>query len=262
MLFRNTEYTGGIQGHADRRRRSLFGLDINSITHPTRYGLFAVACFVLAALVVVATCAAGASGRRLIAVRTNERAAAALGISVPGAKLYAFGLSAGLAALGGILLAFRVQNVDYTSFDSFTSIMAVGLALIGGLGYLLGPIVGATLVDGRLQRAAARRDLRRRRQVHRADRRRLDHRPRARQPGRRRQRDDRPDPLGQAASSAGGSRGSRGRRGARPPRCPSRGPSACAPHTLEVRDLTVKYGGVTAVDDVSLTVQPGPDHRA
>ena len=32
--------------------------------------------------------------------------------------------------------------------------------------------------------------------------------------------------------------------------------------TLEVKDLTVKYGGTTAVDDVSLTVKPGAGARA
>ena len=42
------------------------------------------------------TCAESRTGRRLVAVRTNERAAAALGISVFGAKLYAFGLGAAL----------------------------------------------------------------------------------------------------------------------------------------------------------------------
>jgi sulfate-transporting ATPase len=90
----------------------------------------------------------GRSGRRLIAVRTNERAAAALGISVAGAKLYAFGLSAAIAALGGILLAFRSSSISFASFDNFTSIADVGYALIGGIGYLIGPVFGATLAPG------------------------------------------------------------------------------------------------------------------
>ena len=48
-----------------------------------------------------------ASGRRLLAVRTNERAAASLGVSVFRAKIYAFGVAGAIAALGGILLGFR-----------------------------------------------------------------------------------------------------------------------------------------------------------
>ena len=102
------------------------------------------------ATVLVANVRRGRSGRRLIAVRTNERAAAALGINVPAAKLFAFGLSAAIAALGGIALAFRLSSVSYTSFTNFTSVLYVGLALIGGLGYLMGPVLGATLASAGL----------------------------------------------------------------------------------------------------------------
>ena len=55
----------------------------------------------------VANVRRGRAGRRLIAVRTNERAAAALGVSVVGAKLYAFVLGGVIAGLAGVLLAFR-----------------------------------------------------------------------------------------------------------------------------------------------------------
>ncbi len=44
-------------------------------------------------------------------MRTNERAAAALGISVFGVKLYAFGLAAAIAGIGGVVLAFRTTTV-------------------------------------------------------------------------------------------------------------------------------------------------------
>ena len=81
-------------------------------------------------------------------MRTNERAAAALGISVPGAKLYAFGVAAAIAGLGGILLAFRTPSINFAEFSSFTSITMVAYAMIGGIGYLLGPVIGATLAPG------------------------------------------------------------------------------------------------------------------
>src|SRR6185437_14070473 len=146
MLFRNPKYTGGIQG-TQIGDAKLFGWNINAITHPMRYGMLVLVLFVVCAL-AVSNIRRGRSGRRLIAVRTNERAAAALGISVPMAKLYAFGVSAALAALGGILLVFRNSTIDYTQFTNFTSITDVGLALVGGLGYLAGPIIGATLTSG------------------------------------------------------------------------------------------------------------------
>ena len=125
-------------------------MDINAIAHPGRYAIVCMVVFVLVAL-MVASMRRGRSGRRLLAVRTNERAAAALGISVPGAKMYAFAVSAGIAAIGGVLLAFRKDVILYGSeFTNFTSILVVAWSFIGGIGYLLGPIFGATLAPGSL----------------------------------------------------------------------------------------------------------------
>jgi ABC-type branched-subunit amino acid transport system ATPase component/branched-subunit amino acid ABC-type transport system permease component len=146
MIFRNQAYTGNFKG-TQVGEPSLLGLNVGFFSHPTRYALFVLAIFTIC-LIAVANVRRGASGRRLIAVRTNERAAAALGIGVPAAKLYAFALSAGIAALGGIALAFRLETIDFTTFTSFTSILLVGLALIGGLGYLAGALIGATLAAG------------------------------------------------------------------------------------------------------------------
>jgi ABC-type branched-subunit amino acid transport system ATPase component/branched-subunit amino acid ABC-type transport system permease component len=146
VLFGNTDFTGGFGG-TQIGEPSFFGLNVNAAAHPTRYGLMALGCLVVVAL-IVGNLRRGRSGRRLIAVRTNERAAAALGISVPGAKLYAFGVAAGIAALGGILLAFRTTSINYAEFTSFTSITMVAYAMIGGIGYLFGPVIGATLAPG------------------------------------------------------------------------------------------------------------------
>lgn len=143
MLFRNREYTGGVQG-TQVGNPTLFGYDISSIAHPERYGIFVLA-MALFTVWVVANVRRGRSGRRLIAVRTNERAAAALGIDVMVAKLFAFSFAAAIAALGGILLAFRLSSISYQSFTSFTSITYVGIALVGGVGYLLGAFVGSTM---------------------------------------------------------------------------------------------------------------------
>ncbi len=143
MLFRNREYTGGVQG-TQVGSPDLFGYDIGSIKYPERYGIFVLAMALLSVW-VVSNVRRGRSGRRLIAVRTNERAAAALGIDVPVAKLFAFSLASAIAALGGILLAFRLTSVSYTSFTNLTSILFVGLALVGGVGHLLGAFVGATM---------------------------------------------------------------------------------------------------------------------
>ena len=143
MLFRNRNYTGGVQG-TQVGNPDLFGFDIGSINHPARYGIFTLAMAV-GAVWVVSNMRRGRSGRRLIAVRTNERAAAALGIDVRAAKLFAFAFAAAIAALGGIILAFRLSSISYQSFTSFTSVTYVGLALVGGVGHLLGAFVGGLM---------------------------------------------------------------------------------------------------------------------
>lgn len=146
MLFSNRNYTGGVQG-TQVGSPSLFGYDIGAIRHPERYGIFVLAMAVLAVW-MISNVRRGRSGRRLIAVRTNERAAASLGINVAGAKLFAFAFASAIAALGGILMAFRLTSISYTSFNNFTSIFYAALSLVGGVGHLLGAFVGATMATG------------------------------------------------------------------------------------------------------------------
>jgi ABC-type branched-subunit amino acid transport system ATPase component/ABC-type branched-subunit amino acid transport system permease subunit len=148
MLFRNRDYTGGVQG-TQVGNPTLFGYDISSIKHPERYGIFVVA-MAMFTVWVVSNVRRGRSGRRLLAVRTNERAAASLGIDVTVVKLFAFALSAVIAALGGILLAFRLSSISYQSFTNFTSVTYVGLVLVGGVGHLLGAFVGGTMATAAL----------------------------------------------------------------------------------------------------------------
>jgi sulfate-transporting ATPase len=143
MLFRNRNYTGGVQG-TQVGNPDLFGYEIGSITYPERYGIFTLAVLLLV-VVLVTNVRRGRSGRRLIAVRTNERAAATLGINVMAAKLFAFSLASAIAALGGVVLAFRLSSISYQSFSNTTSITYVGLALLGGVGQILGAIVGSTM---------------------------------------------------------------------------------------------------------------------
>ena len=90
----------------------------------------------------------GIAGRRLLAVRSNERAAAALGVNVMAAKLYAFALASALAGIGGILLAFHSPIIIPSQFDVLTSITVVAVTVVGGLGYIGGALIGATLLPG------------------------------------------------------------------------------------------------------------------
>jgi len=125
----------------------LFGIDVNAVAHPQRWALVCLIALVLVGL-LVANLRRSRTGRRLIAVRTNERAAASLGVSVFGVKLYAFGVASALAAIAGILVGFTANTVTYARYNPFQSINAVGQAVIGGIGYVLGVVFAAPSAIG------------------------------------------------------------------------------------------------------------------
>ena len=150
VVFANPNYLGGaLDGGTRIGRVKLFGIEVDAFNHPHAWAAVSLVCFVLLAL-LVANLRRSRTGRRLIAVRTNERAAASLGISVFGVKLYAFAVSAGLAAVAGILVGFRGQVITYTEFNLFASINSLGNAVIGGLGYVLGAVFAAPNAIGGL----------------------------------------------------------------------------------------------------------------
>jgi ABC-type branched-subunit amino acid transport system ATPase component/branched-subunit amino acid ABC-type transport system permease component len=146
VLFANPRYTGGFSGTLVRHP-TLFGWDISSAEHPKRYAVVVALAFVGAAL-LVGNVRRGKLGRRLLAVRSNEHAAASLGISMPATKITAFGLAAAIAAVGGVLLGFRFGAVQYNSFDLFASLQVVILTVIGGTGYVAGTVLGALMAPG------------------------------------------------------------------------------------------------------------------
>jgi ABC-type branched-subunit amino acid transport system ATPase component/branched-subunit amino acid ABC-type transport system permease component len=143
VVFANPGYLGErLDGGTRIGRVELFGIEVDAFDHPHAWAAVSLIAFVLLAL-LVANLRRSRTGRRLIAVRTNERAAASLGISVFGVKLYAFALSSALAAVAGVLVAFRSQVITYNEFNVFASINSVGYAVIGGLGYVLGAVFAA-----------------------------------------------------------------------------------------------------------------------
>ncbi len=146
LIFNNPKYTGGVAG-TPLPTDHFLGINVDPIKHPDAYALFCLIWFVIAGL-VVANVRRSRVGRRLISIRTNERAAASLGIDVLGSKLFAFGLSSAIAALGGILLAFQSQAIVYSQFAPLNSVYLVGNAVIGGVGYASGSIPGSGFYPG------------------------------------------------------------------------------------------------------------------
>jgi len=148
LILENPSHTGGLEGTTIGPPR-LFGLNVSGTTYPVRFALVAFVLTVGTGL-MVASLRRGQAGHRLIAVRTNERAAASLGINVTAAKLWAFAIASGLAGLAGALLGLQYPNVDFTLYSVFSSIIVVLYAVLGGIGYVTGAIFGGTAVPGAL----------------------------------------------------------------------------------------------------------------
>jgi ABC-type branched-subunit amino acid transport system ATPase component/branched-subunit amino acid ABC-type transport system permease component len=147
VVFGNPSFSTGLGFQTPGPR--FFGINVNGFTFPARYATLTLVFLVLVAL-AVANLRRGRAGRRLIAVRTNERAAAALGVSVVGAKLYAFVLGGMIAAVGGILLAFDPLLSGTIDFGGLQSVTLMQDAVFGGVGHLGGPLIGSTFLGNTL----------------------------------------------------------------------------------------------------------------
>jgi sulfate-transporting ATPase len=142
LILSSTSLTGGYIG-TTVGSPSIFGIDLDTFSYPPRYAIFCFLVFLLGAL-MVGNLRRGRAGRGMVAIRSNERAAASLGISVPRTKLAAFGLASAFAGAGGVLLAFQQETVVFIpTFEAFQSIFAMVFSVIGGIGFLVGAAVGA-----------------------------------------------------------------------------------------------------------------------
>jgi branched-chain amino acid transport system permease protein len=103
--------------------------------------------FVVAAMLVTAWLRNSRFGAQLQAVRDNEDAARAIGVDPWSVKLGAIVLSAGFMGAGG---AFYVQVFQYIdpgiAFGPASSVEALVAAIVGGMGTLWGPVLGATVL--------------------------------------------------------------------------------------------------------------------
>ena len=88
-------------------------------------------------------------GAHLVAVRENEEAAQALGVDVFAVKLRAIVLSAAITAAAGCLYTQNYLFIDANvAYGTWISIEALFAAIVGGLGTMLGPLLGALVLHG------------------------------------------------------------------------------------------------------------------
>ena len=85
-------------------------------------------------------------GRCLVAVRDNDRAADAMGMHPGFTKVYAFALSGFFAGIAGALHAYLWRGVGFESFTLHHSISYLAMAIVGGLGTLMGTFFGPVAI--------------------------------------------------------------------------------------------------------------------
>jgi branched-subunit amino acid ABC-type transport system permease component len=158
LIFSNVHLVGGVHGStvAQPTIGALnLGIAAPGTSFPNRaFGILALIVLVACAL-LVANLRRGAVGRRLIAVRENERGAAALGVNVGFTKVASFAAASAIAGLGGALLAYQQAKLSYQSFGVFPSLYLLAIAYLGGITTVGGALVAGSLATGGLVFTAA-----------------------------------------------------------------------------------------------------------
>ncbi|HUP86552.1 MAG TPA: ABC transporter permease [Acidimicrobiales bacterium] len=145
FFFRYRAISNGTAG-VDLQPPKFGPLDLDAISNRPLY-LFTCA-LLLATMLLARNLRIGRSGRNLLALRENEKAAATLGIPLMANKLIAFAVSGGIAALAGALYATYSDGARSVAFPTDRSLVLIAMVMIGGLGSLQGPVLGAVLVFG------------------------------------------------------------------------------------------------------------------
>jgi ABC-type branched-subunit amino acid transport system permease subunit len=143
VYFHNNSLNGGTGG-ARVSGPSLFGLDLrigNGHGYPRVQ--FGILCLIVLTLVAlgVANLRRSRLGAQMLAVRANERSAAANGINVARTKLVGFAIAASIAGLGGAMLGYEQTAVSGDSFDALTSILLFAICYIAGITTIAGAVI-------------------------------------------------------------------------------------------------------------------------
>jgi branched-chain amino acid transport system permease protein len=156
LLLRNTSvYGGAAVSNYPVPRPSWFGIYLGAAdptSNKTDYWHFSVFAVIVFALLGmgVAILRKGATGRRFLAVRANERAAAAAGIDVARTKLLGFGIAAAIAGVAGVVQSYRLGSLRPDNYSLFIGLGLFSFVYIGGITTVYGAIIGGLLVAGGL----------------------------------------------------------------------------------------------------------------
>ncbi len=256
ILMNNLEFTGGPQGIKDIPTLRPFGFAFSTPIRLFGVGLPYHANFYWAALALagLATLAAWRLheswlGLALNTLRDDEIAARCSGVHVARRKLVAFSIGNLIIGVGGAFYAVMVGFVSPPDFDFGYSLIMLSVIILGGVDSIPGIVLGACLLIPLPERFRFLHEYRL-----------LLYgvmivlvllfRPRGLWPAPTARRGGLP-PVRASPRAAGA-----GEAGARTVRSPGQ-EGASAAGLLEIRDLTVRFGGLTAVDGVTLEVGEG-----
>jgi branched-chain amino acid transport system permease protein len=145
--FVNSTWGGGDTG-SPVPEPHLLGLDLGP--HAPFRGLdgglpspvfgWVVLAVTVAMCLLVATIRRRSLGMQMLAVRSNERAAAAAGTDVRMVKLTAFAISAFIAGVAGTLFAYNFGSVSDARFDALTALSLIAFAYVGGVTLISGAL--------------------------------------------------------------------------------------------------------------------------
>lgn len=142
FIFLQAPFTGGEDGLQGVPRGSLLGLDLSN-DHSLYYVVLAI---FVAGFWIIQRTINSPFGQILKAIRENEPRAISLGYDVAKYKLLAFVISATLAGLAGSTKTIVFKFATLTDAHWHISGEVVLMTLLGGMGTVFGPVVGATVV--------------------------------------------------------------------------------------------------------------------
>jgi branched-chain amino acid transport system permease protein len=145
FVFLQAPFTHGEDGLQEIPRGRLFGL-LSLGDDLTLY--YVVLVIVIAAWLFIARVVDSPFGQVLLAIRDNEARAVSLGYATDRVKLLAFVLSAALAGLAGALKTVVLGFASLTDAHWTMSGLVILMVLVGGVGTLTGPLIGALIIVG------------------------------------------------------------------------------------------------------------------
>src|SRR6188768_803828 len=143
-FFRNDMGFGGNNGLTDFK--DIVGFNVQAQT--TRAALFAASALMLALFMALTAAIVGSKlGKLMVAVRDAESRTRFIGWRPEHIKVFAFTLSAVMAGIAGALYVPQVGIINPSEFEPGNSIEVVIWTAVGGRATIVGPIVGAVLVN-------------------------------------------------------------------------------------------------------------------